>query len=300
MRFAIAAAGIALLSAATSAPAQQTILRRLENEMLARITARAKALDGFVLDSSEFDLRLPLHGEPEEILGPTTHAHDALAVGSARIEALDSVESRETPFTHARYDLRLEDRAGNCLIVHRTFAFTEKLERIRRTSERCQPLYMAEVIRRARRLAQLPFIAGRLDDHWSAALAATGTADVYLDSVVVNAKNVAIRAGYPTPAEGVVVIDSVSAALGMGDSTWSIVRKSSPIPVDTTLHKNGEWRRGNRRFVIPVDSTIDLRKTWPMFELYLSVPKTKDNPHGIAWTYAHERQGFFARIPEKH
>jgi hypothetical protein len=81
----------------------------------------------------------------------------------------------------------------------------------------------------------------------------------------------------------------------MGESSWSVVRKSAPISVDTTLRKNGEWRRGSKRFVIPIDSTLDLKKTWPMFEVYLSVPKTSDNPNGVAWTYAHERKGFFLR-----
>jgi hypothetical protein len=295
-RFSIAVVGIALASGAFSAPAQQTTLRRLENEMFARIAQRAITNSGFRLDSSEFDLRLPILGEPEEVIGPAMHANDALAVGSARIEPLDSVTSRDATFSRARYDLRLEDRAGNCLIVHQSFTWVmEKLERGRRTSERCEPLYMAEVVRRSRRIARLPLSAGHLDDHWAAALAATGTVDVYLDSVVVRTTALAVRASYPSPAEGKVIIDSISAGLAMGESSWNVVRKSEPITVDTTLRRNGEWRRGVKRFVIPIDSTFDLKKSWPVFEVYLSVPKTTDNPYGIALTYAHEHQGFFAR-----
>jgi hypothetical protein len=296
MRFSIAALGIALASVAFPAPAQQTTLRRLENEMLARIGERAVSNSGFRLDSSEFDLRLPIRGEPEEVFGPTMHAAEALAIGSARLEPLDTITSRDTTFSHARYELRLEDRAGNCIVVHQDVTFDSKLVKERRTSERCQPLYMAEVLRRARRIARLPFSAGRLDDHWSAALSATGTVDVYLDSVVVRTTGIALRASYPSPAEGKVVVDSISAGLAMGESSWSVVRKSMPIPVDTTLRKDGEWRRTVKRFVIPIDSTLDLKKSWPMFEVYLSVPKTADNPHGIAWTYAHEQRGFFVRV----
>jgi hypothetical protein len=95
------------------------------------------------------------------------------------------------------------------------------------------------------------------------------------------------------------VIDSLSAGLAMGDSSWNVMRKSVPISVDTTLRKNGEWRRSRKRFVIPIDSTFDLRKSWPVFEVYLRVPKTKDNPYGVAWTYAHERKTFFAITSDK-
>jgi len=66
------------------------------------------------MDTSDFDVRLPLHGEPEEIVGPTLHARDALAVGSARIEPLESLASRADTFNRARYELRLEDRTGKC------------------------------------------------------------------------------------------------------------------------------------------------------------------------------------------
>ncbi|HVD62571.1 MAG TPA: hypothetical protein VNC11_16980 [Gemmatimonadaceae bacterium] len=300
MRLAIFRALIALMLTAAPAAAQQTssvAIRQLEKEMLARMSARATAIGGFRMDTSDFDVRLPLHGEPEEIVGPTLHARDALAVGSARIEPLDSLASRADTFNRARYELRLEDRTGKCLVVHQDVTFESKLVRGRRTLERCGPLYMAEVVRRARRLARLPFNAGRLDDRWSAALAATGTVDVYLDSVVMTTSSMILRAAYPEPADKPVVIDSINAGLGYGDDGWSVARASAAIRVDTTLYKGSEWRRGVKRFVIPLDSAFNVSKSWPLFEVHLSVPKTKDNPAGIAWTYAHERKGFFLKRP---
>ncbi|HUQ20791.1 MAG TPA: hypothetical protein VM099_14335 [Gemmatimonadaceae bacterium] len=271
-------------------------LAQLEKEMLSRISARAIAIGGFRIDTAEFDLRLPLEGEPEEIVGPTIYSREAFAVGSARIEPLDSLASRSDTFNRARYDLRLEDRAGNCVIVHQDVRYESKLIKGRRTSERCQPLYMAEVVRRGRRIARLPFSTGRLDDHWSAALAATGTADVYLDSVVLTTSSMILRAAYPVPEEKAVEIDSITAGLGYGDDGWSVARHSAAMRVDTTLHKGEEWRRGVKRFVIPLDSAFNVSKSWPLFEVHLSVPKTTDNPNGVAWTYAHERKGFFLTV----
>jgi hypothetical protein len=198
-------------------------------------------------------------------------------------------------FRRARYGLRLEDRRGNCLVVHNEVTFDSVLVKGRRIVEQCKPLYMAEVIRRARRIARLPLAAGRLDDHWSVALAANGNADVYLDSVVITTTDIALRASYPVPVTLTAVIDSISAGLALGESNWNIVRKSPALRVDTTLRQNGEWRRKVRRFMIPIDSSFDLAKSWPVFEVHLSVPKTKDNPYGLAWSYAHERKGFFLR-----
>jgi len=264
--------------------------------MLARIAERAVTVGAFRIDTADFDLRLSLRGEVEEMVGPTTHSSDALAVGSARIEPLDTVTTRAATFHRARYDLRLEDRNGNCLIVHHEVRFDSALVKGRRTSERCQPLYMAEVVRRARRIARLPFTAGRLEDHWSAALAATGTADVFMDSVVITTSAIALRASYPVPATSIVVVDSVSAGLAMGETSWSVVRKSTAIRVDTTLRQGGEWRRQIRRFMIPIDSSFELAKSWPVFEVHLRAPVTTDNPVGRAWTYAHEKKGFFQQL----
>jgi hypothetical protein len=298
MRFSIFVATTAFMSAAHSATGQQATtapLRQLEKEMMARISERAIANGGFRFGAGELDLRLPFSGEPEEIVGPTLHATGALAVGSARIEPLDSIASREVAFSRASYDLRLEDRRGNCLIVHSEVKFDSALVRGRRTSERCQPVYMAEVIRRARRIARLPLSAGSLDDHWSAALAARGTADIYLDSVVITTTSIILRASYPDRVTATAEIDSIIAGLALGDSSWNIVRKSAALAVDTTLRLNGRWSRKVKRFTIPIDSSFDLAKSWPVFEVHLTVPKTTDNPYGVAWTYAQERRGFFQK-----
>jgi hypothetical protein len=297
MRLAICRVLIPVLVAAAPTEGQQTSspLHRLETEMLARLSSRAIAIGGFRIDTADFDVRMPLSGEPEEIAGPTLHAKNSMAVGSAHIEPLDSLTSRSDTFNRARYELRLEDRTGRCLVVHQDFAFDSKLVRGSRTSERCEPLYMAEVVRRARRLARLPFSAGRLDDRWSAALAATGIVDLYLDSVVVTTSSMILRASFPEPADKPVVVDSIAAGLGHGDDGWSVARHSTAIRVDTTLYKGGEWRRAVRRFVIPLDSEFNVSKSWPLFEVHLSVAKTTDNPAGLAWTYAHERKGFFLR-----
>jgi len=298
MRLSMAAAVIALTGTVHPALGQQAAsppLAQLEREMLVRVSERAVANGGLRIGAGELDLRLTLSGEPEEMIGPTTHATASLAVGSARLEPLDSIVSREATFNRGRYDLRLEDRKGNCLVVHHEVTFDSALVRGRRTTERCEPLFMAEVVRRARRIARLPFNAGRLDDRWSAALAATGTADVYLDSVVITTTAISLRASHPVPATEVVDIDSVAAGLAQGEASWSVVRKSAAIRVDTTLRQGGEWRRTTRRFVIPIDSAFDVSKAWPVFEVYLTVPKTADNPLGLAWTYAHERKEFFRR-----
>jgi hypothetical protein len=296
----IAAAALVLAASAFSVHAQagSTPLSRLEREMMARIAERAKSLNGFRLDSSEFDLRIPLDGgEPEEIIGPTSHSLDALAVGSAHVESRDSISSRTEAFRHARYDLRLEDRAGNCVIIHQDVAIDSAFVKGTRSSERCRPLYMATVVRRARRIARLPLSAGRLDDHWSVALAATGSADVYLDSVVINTTSITMRVSYPVPLTSPVTIDSVSAGLGIGEKSWSVARQSRAIRVDTTLVRGQEWRRNVVRFTIPIDSTFELPKSWPLFQVHVRAPVTPDNPSGLAWTYAHARKGFFEKLP---
>ena len=299
MRFKTLVGGIAFITAAHSAAAQRgpSQLRQLEKEIMARIAVRATANGGFRLGASELDVRLPLKGEPEEIVGPTLNATGAVAVGSARIEPLDSIASRDSTFYRGRYELRLEDRTGNCLIVHIEVRIENGLQTGPRKPERCQPLYMAEVIRRARRIARLPLSAGRLDDHWSVALAAKGTADVYIDSVVITTTEMTLRASYPHPATEIQLIDSVTAGLGQGDASWNVVRQSAALPVRTSLRKDEEWHRRVVRFMIPIDSTFDLAKSWPLFEVHLNVPKTATNPYGIATTYAHERKVFFQQLP---
>ena len=302
MRFSTVAPLVIVLFAVRPVPAQRppvSPLRQLEREMLARVTQRAIDGGGFRLGEGEFDLRIPMKGEPEEIIGPTLNASEAFAIGSARVEPLEAIASRDSTFRRAQYALRLEDRQGNCLIIHQVVTFDTAVTHGARSAERCQPLYMAEVVRRNRRIARIPLSAGKLDDHWSAALAATGTADVYLDSVVITTTAIAIRAAYPVPATEPVVIDSLDAGVASGDASWSVVRHSAALRVDTTLRQGGEWKRNVKRLVIPIDPSFDLEKSWPVFQVYLSVPKTAENPYGSAWTYAHEQKVFFAGLPER-
>jgi hypothetical protein len=273
-------------------------IRRLEAGVWTRIAARARASHGLTLHSGQFDLRLPIHGEPDEVTGATARARDALAIASARLEPGDAgVDSREQRFEKGRYDLRIEDRAGNCLAIHQEVRSMgdSTIERGARMVEPCRPLYMAEVVRRGRRLAHLPLNAGQLTDHWSVASAIDGWADVYADSVVIIASTLALRAGYPQPDTLAQHVDSVTVGLALGGDSWSIVRRSAAVVVDTTLHPRGEWSRRRLRFTIPRDSAFALGESWPVVEVVLGVRKTADNPSGMAWTYAHAAKPFFQR-----
>lgn len=217
-------------------------------------------------------------------------------VVTARLEPLDSLGSRADPFHSGRYDLRIEDRAGNCLLVHQAVSVDTSLVRLKRTTEACRPLYMADVVRRSRRLARIPLSAGQLTDNWSAAPATTAFADVYLDSVVVLTTKLMLQANPRDGDTTVVRVDSVTVGLALGDGSWSIVRKSPPLVVDTVLRRGDTWARAHQRFVIPVDSTFALSRSWPVVEVSLSVPKSDSNPYGLAWTYAHAPRDFFKSV----
>ena len=271
-------------------------IRQAEAEVWTRLEQRARRLGSLMLDSSQLDLRIPIEGEPEEIIGVTRLTNSSFVVATARLEPLDSIGARENPFRSGRYDLRLEDRAGNCLLVHQTVSVDTSLVRLKRTVESCRPLYMAEVVRRSMRLARIPLSAGQLTDNWSVAPATMAFADVYLDSVVVLTTKLMLQAN---PREGDttgVRVDSVTVGLALGEGSWSIVRKSLAAVVDSVLPRGATWRRANHRFMIPVDSTFALTRSWPVVEVSLSVPKTESNPYGLAWTYAHGPKDFFRNV----
>ncbi|HJU75626.1 MAG TPA: hypothetical protein VJ717_17915, partial [Gemmatimonadaceae bacterium] len=164
-----------------------------------------------------------------------------------------------------------------------------------RTTEPCKPLYMAEVVRRGRRLARIPLSAGQLTDNWTIAPATTALVDVYLDSVVVTTTNLTLQANLREP-DTAVRVDSVIVGLALGERSWSIVQRSRPVVVDTLLGRGSTWARARQRFVIPVDSTFALTSSWPVIEVSLSVPKTDGNPYGFAWTYAHGPRPFFKDV----
>ena len=276
--------------------ATRSAIQRAESEIWARLAERVRRLGTFMLDSSEIDLQIPLEGEPEEVIGVTRLTNGARVVGTARLEPLDPVTSRGDSFQSGRYDLRLEDRAGNCLLVHRLVSVDTALVLGTRTSEPCRPLYMAEVVRRTRRIARLPLTAGQLTDNWSVAPATTAMVDVYLDSVVVVATTLALQAN-PRPIETAgVQVDSVTIGLALGNGSWNIVQKSPALVVDTVLHRGATWSRNRHRFRIAIDSTFTLAESWPVVEVYLSVPKTESNPYGLAWTYAHGTRGYFKSV----
>ena len=275
---------------------QPTLIQRAETEIWARLRERAARAGTLMLDGSDLDLRIPLDGEPEEVIGVTRLTNSSRVVGTARLEPLDSITSRNDPFRFGRYDLRIEDRAGNCLLVHQAVSIDTALVRGARTTERCRPLYMAEVVRRSRRLARLPLTAGQLTDNWSVAPATTASVDVYLDSVVVVATTLALRVNLKDGDTTHVQVDSVTVGLALGDGSWNIVRKSPALVVDTVLRRGATWTRSRHRFTIAVDSTFELGRSWPVVEVSLSVPKTESNPYGLAWTYAHGPKGYFRMI----
>jgi hypothetical protein len=298
------AASCLLLTPATLAAQVMPLrvgLRQAESEMWTRLEQRARRLGALMLDSSEIDLRIPIEGEPEEVIGVTRLTNEALAVVTARLEPLEAVASRGDRFQSGRYDLRIEDRNGNCQLVHQTVAVDTALVRLKRTTEACRPLYMAEVAHRARRLVRIPLSAGQLTDNWSVAPATMAFADVYMDSVVILTTKLMLQAN---PLEGdttFVRVDSITVGLALGEGSWSVVRKSPAAVVDSMLRRGDTRALKRQRFVIPVDSTFALTRSWPVVEVSLSVPKTDANPAGLAWTYAHGPKDFFKaiRLPVK-
>jgi hypothetical protein len=151
-------------------------------------------------------------------------------------------------------------------------------------------------VRRGRRLARIPLNAGQLSDNWSVAPMTIAFADVYLDSVVVMTTKFMLQANLSPADTTPVRVDSVNIGLALGEGSWSIVRKGAPAKVDTVLTRGATWSRPRQRFVIPLDSTFALTRSWPVVEVVLSVPKTESNPYGFAWTYAHGPRTFFRDV----
>lgn len=52
-------------------------IRQAESEVWIRLEQRARRLGALMLDSSEIDLRIPIHGEPEEVIGVTRLTNSA-------------------------------------------------------------------------------------------------------------------------------------------------------------------------------------------------------------------------------
>jgi hypothetical protein len=100
-----------------------------------------------------------------------------------------------------------------------------------------------------------------------------------------------------TPDAPTSVVDSLSAGLSVKSGrAWFVARHGTAITPGRSLAVGEEIRQSRVRFTIPVDSAFDLTTAWPTFTVVLSVPRTSDNPHGRAWTYAHAPMAYFAGV----
>ena len=94
-----------------------------------------------------------------------------------------------------------------------------------------------------------------------------------------------------------MTVDSIVAGLSNGSgSSWNMGIHGSGRALNQTFASGQVWNAPRVRFVIPADSTLDLTRFWPTFEVVLSVPKTNENTIGRAWTSAHARKAFFAAV----
>jgi hypothetical protein len=77
-------------------------------------------------------------------------------------------------------------------------------------------------------------------------------------------------------------------------STWSPGTASNAL-ITEWRGMEGEIRPLPRyvRFTIPRNEGDSLGRRWLLFTHHLTVPKTADNPLGLAWTYAHGPQERF-------
>jgi hypothetical protein len=154
---------------------------------------------------------------------------------------------------------------------------------------------MAERAYRSRMIAQLALAAGDVNDNWSVALLARGVARVYLDSVVIRADTLRLRVNTQDGSDATV--DSIVVGLSQKtEQSWYMTQRGAAIVLNQTFRNKQEWNGPRARFTIPADSSIDLTKVWPTFEVILSVPKTESNTVGRAWTYSHAPMVFFSGI----
>lgn len=121
---------------------------------------------------------------------------------------------------------------------------------------------------------------------WSVVGALNGRTDVYADSVVA-----LVRDGdlLQQRSDAPQVLDSVTASMASeSGKSWS-PGAPSPALVLEWHAKVGEHRALGpmQRFTIPREPGASLDGRWVVFTYHLSVPKTADNPYGLAWTYTH-------------
>ena len=208
-----------------------------------------------------------------------------------------AVAADETPPARDSIRMEFEDWHGRCVREVTPIAHAPRgglaIGTPRRS--RCAVNVMAERIRRGRVLATLRLSAGDLNDHWSVAAAVRGTALVFLDSVVVRADSVGLSAtALESPGQ---MVDSLGFGLSLGGGrSWSVVRHGTSLAVGRRFAPKDTWARKRIRFSIAADSTFELARSWPTFEVFMSLPRTADNPYGTAWTYAHAPEGFFKNV----
>ncbi len=121
---------------------------------------------------------------------------------------------------------------------------------------------------------------------WSVVAAMNGRTDVYADSVVALVHDGDLL---EQRSDAPQVLDSVTASMASeSGKSWS-PGAPSPALVLEWHGKVGEHRSLGpmRRFTIPRESGASLDGRWVVFTHHLSVPKTADNPYGLAWTYTH-------------
>jgi hypothetical protein len=197
----------------------------------------------------------------------------------------------------ASLHIEFEDRAGRCVSVRLPAQVAGGALVVgSRELSRCDVSALAGVNARGRRIARIPFHDRGLDVVFTTVGDYPGTIDVYFDSVVVTVRGAIVQTKL---LEGRTQhVDSVTASFGFhAGSSWSPGKASNAVRMHW-LAREGETRAIPRlRFTIPRDSADALLDRWIVFTHHLTVPKTADNPYGVAWTYAHLPDTIFKGVP---
>ena len=217
------------------------------------------------------------------------HAPRARVTGLLRAPAPSNSAGDMTVLT-----FEFEDRQNRCVTVqHRVRGTDAESGRSARSIERCEIRALAEVNRRGTRLARLPFRVDAMDVVFTTVGDYPGSIDVYRDSVVVMVRNGRSRTKLLGPRTQTV--DSVTASLARRHgTTWSPGTASNALVLEWRGEEGETLLLPRRvRFTIPRSEGDSLQDRWVVFTHHLTVPKTPANPLGLAWTYAHAREGMF-------
>lgn len=298
-------------------PALTAAMRELESALIARADTEARTYrdaaaavgaHGFGLIDEA--MILTGDGRPESVGGvsipyPSLTAtvdeslRNVLKASAPRARATAWTTSYGSPSgDQATLRFEFEDRAGRCVAVARTASVGASggLVLGARRLSRCDVRVLADVIRRGRRLARIPFDYKGLDVIFTTVGNYPGTVDVYFDSVVVTVRGARLQTklleGHPQN------VDSITTSLAYhSGSSWGPGKQSNAVKLQWPA-RDGDVRDIPRmRFTIPRDSSESLSDRWVVFSHHLTVPKTASNPYGIAWTYAHLSDTMFKRVP---